>query len=353
MEDNSDSVNEDSAKPIEHLIITGGGIVGFTEYGILREANKAGFWSRRDIKTIYGTSIGAIIAVFITLGYQDWEILDNYLIKRPWHSVFPIELNTLLLGFQNRGLFGQQHFDEIFVPLFKERGISIDITLQEYYDYTAKVCEQECQNGCGVGSHHGGVGSQGTSIHGVGSHHGGVGSHHGGVEIHIFALDINKDYSVDMEYSYKTHPNMRLLDVVYASSTLPGVFRPILTPDGGCLIDGGVFNNFPLYYCIKNHSPDPATIFAIKRCVKKRIHEIGVTNDSTILDIILTFCSKITERIVEMNYREENELPYLFNMECMPLSLTMLFEVMKSVEDRRKMVENGKEQWDAWIARKS
>lgn len=53
-----------SSKKIEHIVMSGGGIVGLSFYGILRESNKRGKWDINNIKTIYGTSVGSILRYF-------------------------------------------------------------------------------------------------------------------------------------------------------------------------------------------------------------------------------------------------------------------------------------------------
>ena len=54
---------------------------------MLRECHNRKLWKLEDIETIYGTSVGSIIAVILALDY-DWDTLDDYLIKRPWNNVF-------------------------------------------------------------------------------------------------------------------------------------------------------------------------------------------------------------------------------------------------------------------------
>ena len=39
-------------KKIEHIVMSGGGIVGLSFYGVLRESNKRGKWDINNIKSI-------------------------------------------------------------------------------------------------------------------------------------------------------------------------------------------------------------------------------------------------------------------------------------------------------------
>ena len=65
---------------IKHIVLSGGGASGFSIYGILRYLSQKNFWKLSDIKTIYGTSIGAYMAVVFSLGYE-WTWLDDYFEK--------------------------------------------------------------------------------------------------------------------------------------------------------------------------------------------------------------------------------------------------------------------------------
>jgi len=295
MKDN-DNKTEEKDKKIEHLVLSGGGIIGFAEYGALRESNKAGLWARQNLRSIYCTSVGSIIAVMVSLGYE-WDTMDDFIIKRPWHHLFPIELNTLLLGVQNRGLFTRQHFDPIFAPLFLGKDIPLSITLQGYYEWT------------------------------------------GGIELHIFAIDINQDYSVDVDFSRRTHPDTQLLDAVYCSCTLPGLFSPMLTDGGPCYLDGGIFKNYPAKECLEDGN-DPDTVLGIRRCVKHIIDDVKVTTQSNLLETVALFCSKITERL-SMMPSLHTQLPCEIVLPVQPMNLVMLFDVLSRSEERVRLIEEG------------
>jgi predicted acylesterase/phospholipase RssA len=53
--------------------------------------------------------------------------------------------------------------------------------------------------------------------------------------------------SVDL-ISHETvlHRTGRIIDAVYPSMAIPGVFAPVATPDGRLLVDGGVLDNLPV-----------------------------------------------------------------------------------------------------------
>ena len=62
--DTSNENIEQNENIIKHLVLSGGGVVGFSFYGLLRETNKKGLWDISNIETIYGTSVGSIISIF-------------------------------------------------------------------------------------------------------------------------------------------------------------------------------------------------------------------------------------------------------------------------------------------------
>ena len=120
---------------IEHIVINGGGPTGLISYGTLKYLFEQDFLNINNIKSIYGTSIGALIGVIISLKY-DWSTLDDYFIKRPWEKVFKIEPDNLFKMYYTKGLFQFSIVHEILKPLLSAKDLPENITLKEYYEYT-------------------------------------------------------------------------------------------------------------------------------------------------------------------------------------------------------------------------
>ena len=97
---------------IKHIVCSGGGVTGFSFYGMLKECYNRNMWKLENIETIYGTSIGSIFAVILALNY-DWNTLDDYLIKRPWQNVFKFDLYSILDSLQKRGIFDKKTIQEL------------------------------------------------------------------------------------------------------------------------------------------------------------------------------------------------------------------------------------------------
>ena len=59
---------------IKHLILSGGGPLIFQTIGIMQYLESQNIYLRENIKSIYGTSSGAIVGLFICLGYTYEEL---------------------------------------------------------------------------------------------------------------------------------------------------------------------------------------------------------------------------------------------------------------------------------------
>ena len=298
-EDILEEILEDTAEPsppppkkIKHLVIPGGGGTGFVSYGALRESHKQGKWNIADIETIYGTSIGAIFAVVLCLKY-DWDVIDDYLIKRPWHRVFKLDIYNILDSFQKKGIFNIQVMEEMFKPLFKGLDIPITVTFQELYDITK-------------------------------------------IEIHTFCVDLKRFEPVDM--SYKTHPEWKVVDAVYASACLPILFSPF-EKDGCKYLDGGFFLNYPIQPCIDNGA-DIDEILGIMQRPKTESHDLP--SESNLFDYILMIFHNTIAFVLshKTNYiRIKNEI----EIQSSVISIYNIVELISSSDERIKYINNGVE----------
>jgi len=292
---------------IQHLVLSGGGAFIFTLYGILRNSQKANFWELSNIKTIYGTSAGAIAAVIISLDY-DWDTIDKYLIKRPWHNVFKMDMYSIMNSFQNRGMLDIKVVEHIYEPLLTAKDITIDITLEEFYEITKK-------------------------------------------EIHFFATDYDVFELVDI--SYKTHPTWKLTEAVYASCCLPILFIPFVK-DGKTYIDGSFFSNYPIGACCKNVE-NKEEIFGIRKGSKYIDEETGEKlavkkedGEQTLFDYIFQLLSKIVKKmhsnIVNDEITIENELYITFDK----TNIYDIYLATSNMAERECLIEKGANAWSVF-----
>jgi predicted acylesterase/phospholipase RssA len=281
---------------IKHLVLSGGGIWGFSLYGALRESAKAQFWNVDNLKTIYSTSVGTMMSVMISLKY-DWETLDDFLIKRPWNQVFPFNLYSIVSSVEKRGIFDKQCIHDMFAPLLKGKDLSLDITMKEFYEYS-------------------------------------------GIEIHCFSTEMNEHNFTKVDFSWKTHPDWKLLDVVYCSSCLPILFAPFLQEDK-CYIDGAILSNYPLTECI-SMVDDPDEIFGIKKTHNE--NQRKVDTKSSLFEYLFYFI-RIVVGQMETN-QNDVEIKNQIEIKADATNLCDIFMVSTSMDERMKLIDYGAKLWD-------
>jgi predicted acylesterase/phospholipase RssA len=276
---------------IKHIVISSGGPAGHMMYSILRTLNLKGVWDINNIKTIYGSSIGAYIAVILALRY-DWQVMDDYLIKRPWKDVFPVKVQNIFEAYTKKGLFDIKTIEKCFKPLFDAKDISLDINLEDFYKLT-------------------------------------------NIEIHMFTFEINEYKTQDI--SYKTHPTLSLLTAIQMSCALPVIVAPVCI-DGKCFIDGGIGCNYPLNYCIES-GKEPDTILGFKNiyCDEKTI----INSESSLLDYLLKFIFKAVLNLD--NYEIQPIIQNQVMFDVTHLNLDILKNALSSVDARRELFEKGKQ----------
>ena len=274
---------------IKHLIFSGGGVYGLSVFGALNHLYENKLWDINNIESIYGTSIGAIIGVVIALKYE-WSILQNYLVNRPWDKIFKFDMYSVINSFQKKGLFDISEFEEIFKPLFGGHDIQLNVTMQEFFEITK-------------------------------------------IEIHIITTDLNTFESVDI--SYKTHPEWRVIDAVYASAALPILFSP-LQKDSKYYIDGGILCNYPVKNCINIHSQQCEILGILRK------HNIQLckkmTDESSLLDFLFLLVNNLVRKLIQLNISNvENEL----RIPADELSLYNIYLFVCSIDERKRLIQVG------------
>lgn len=196
---------------IKHIVIAGGAHMGYAFYGSLKTLIQKKFFTIDQLETIYATSVGSIVAIFMLLQF-DWDEMDKYLIERPWHKVFTFDIPSLIKSFSRGGIYRGDKFAELFKPLLLAKDLQPNITLQEFYDYS-------------------------------------------NVELHFISTKMEGLKLCDI--SHKTHPDWELIDAVHATSALPILFTPHERENGDLYLDGAIQSNYPMDRCIQDgHSTD-------------------------------------------------------------------------------------------------
>jgi predicted acylesterase/phospholipase RssA len=228
---------------IKYLVLSGGGHTMFHYMGIFKILLEKNYINLHDIKSIYGTSSGSIISVMLCLGYE-WEDLVDYIIRCPWEKKLKVGVDKAINIFENNGLYDEMLFHNIFKPLLNGKNLKLDTTLEEFYVFS-------------------------------------------NIELHIYTFELNEFISVDL--SYKSHPNLKLIDALRMSCSIPLLIKPICQ-DGKCYIDGGVQANYPVNICLQNENCDEREIFGFKNCLATLKPLDDDSNITDYLNIILRNC---------------------------------------------------------------
>jgi predicted acylesterase/phospholipase RssA len=284
---------------IKYLVIAGGGPIGLQFLGALEYLHDQQFWKIEEIESIYATSIGTVIGAFLCLKY-DWPTLNKYIIERPWHDAFTLNGKQIFDAFYNKGLFDKKLAEIIFKPLLEAKDLSLGITLKEFYEYSK-------------------------------------------IEFHLYTFELNKFETIDI--SYKTHPDLLLTQALTMSSALPGIFMPTFLDDG-CYIDGGVMSNYPLSYCLKEHS-DPNEILGItfyrpiKEDTNNGYKNNTITVDSSVIDYAIGFFINAMNYIYKNIKRDkiENQVECINDEQF--LTLDVIRASISSSEMRKLWIERG------------
>ena len=317
---------------VKHLVISSGGPAGHMMYSILRTLNLKEVWNIKDIKSIYGSSIGSYLAIIVALRY-DWEVMDDYLIKRPWEKIFNVssssssgssssgsgsgsgsssgsandssdhsaasssiadaknKMEHVLKLYNTHGLYGLKEFTETLRPALQGKDISTNITMKEFYDRT-------------------------------------------GIELHFMTTEVNKFQLVDI--NYKTHPNHSLVEACYMSCCYPFGFSPIYR-DGCCYLDGGIMNEYPVDECIRDQKCGVSEILGVKMLWEKK--PSNLTEKSSLLQFIYTFFNQINSNF----YKNKQTTPIPNEVVCVS-KVFAIQDWMNWIKDenyRRELVLRG------------
>lgn len=280
---------------IKHIVITGCGPTGFQVLGTFLHLLDEEILSIDNIETMYATSAGAFVSVIMCLGY-DSDTLYEYFVKRPWENEFPITSATFFNVFQKMGMLGSEFVFKIFKPLFGGKDISLDITLEEFHQYTKK-------------------------------------------EHHFYTIDVNDSFKVH-DISYKTHPELSLLKALHMTSAVPFVFQPVFY-EQMCLVDGGMKLNYPLDACLRETKCNLNEVLGITNLYEPDALEPKLlTEESSLLDMISTFSKEFMKN--HSTSSEQSSIPYEIYVYNKGMSYDSFMNVLANKTNRAEAVDSGK-----------
>ena len=288
----SDNKNENV---IEHIILSGGGHNILSIFGALSFLKAKKYFEMGNVKSIDGTSAGAMLGFALLLGLNDDDI-ESYLVERPWESVFNITPELVFQSFQSKGLFDVRLIEQIFKPLLDAADIPLSITFKELYEKTK-------------------------------------------VEFTVYVTELNELKTQCI--SYKNEPDMRILEGIYRSSAIPPLFKPIID-NKCCFLDGGVFSNYPLDEFIeRNPEVERKSIFGIKLLGSPNKVSDIITETSTITDYITSTIKKLIQQII-IHKDNNSVIPNELLFHSSTFTYRALKESISSQSERQRLMDEGK-----------
>lgn len=277
---------------IKHIVLAGGAHKYMISYGILKQLHNKSFWKYDDIETIWSTSSGTFLAVLICLQY-DWNVLDDYIIKRPWDKLFKIKAGQIMDINSNNGLYTLDTLRDIVKPLLLGKGLAEDITLKELYDFSKK-------------------------------------------DLHFFTTEINEFNSVDI--SYKTHPDLSLITAIYMSSCIPGLCKP-LCENNKCYIDGAFMLNFPLTPCLTSTKCANEDILGI---FYNSTYNADIIDDTSKLSsLVYTLLAKVGQFCNNHINNDYSIYPNVIACTSVEYGYGDILSIIVNTEERKKIIELG------------
>ena len=287
---------------IKHLVLSGGGPTGFLTYGAASYLYRHQIWSITNIKSIYGCSIGAFMGVVFSLGY-DWDWLDDYFIKRPWDKLIASSTINIIDMFAEKGFINENFFIESIMPLFRGKDLNEQTTLAELFTFN-------------------------------------------NIDIHMYACNINSPIIEKIDISHTTHPQLAVIKALQMTMAVPVIFKPMFE-EGGCYIDGGILNNFPLNDCLNQQQCNPEEILAFKNVWT--FSNPVINEKSSILDFILIMMRKM--QLTLDTEADQKEVKYTIKclVENMMNSYTNWTDILSDENTRRKFIEVGYKQAETFL----
>lgn len=289
----------ENIKRIKHIVLSGGGHVGFTQCAILKTLFEKGFYNFDYIKTIYAASAGAILGVVLCLNHN-FDDLIEYIIDRPWHESIDLDISNFLNFYQDKGIFKDEIFVTILKPLLCAKDLHMNSTLRELYNISK-------------------------------------------IELNILSTKM-EDFSA-YKMNYRTHPSMTILQAVHMSAAIPFVFQPVFY-DNQCFMDGGIVNNYPLEMCLNEQQCPKYEILAINNNIKKNNKLHKLVPSSNVVDVFLLFFSHyntLRHKIKELSKLSESHLkiPYELQTYTNGINIDDLYHCATNKAKRKLLLDEG------------
>jgi NTE family protein len=289
----------------KHLVLSGGGYLGYTELGALLHMEQLGLFNIEEIDTFDGTSVGAIFSVLFSLGTSAKDLTD-YFVNRPWDAVFKdsfpnLSLEEITKIGKEGGILKNDFIKNILSPYlhvhFAESDIE-NITLEDLYLLTKK-------------------------------------------EVYVYTVKMNTDTNniTLVQLNHKTHPQMSVITALQMSCALPILFKPVKYEDNYYL-DGGILSNYPLQQVLEREETEPNNILGIE--LRPKINRIK-NSSFFIADLQISLLSQLVSQIRKTYEVQEKKIKYEMPIITNNINVQDIHTYLCSKDAREELIEKGKE----------
>lgn len=177
---------------IKNIIFSGGGLKGWAYIGTMRALEE--YVKLNDIKTVSGTSIGSVFGLFYVIGIK-WEFLLDFFMNLDFKSMIDIDIDNILI---NQSVMKGNKYKKAIQEIMSTK-IDPNLTFMDLHKYSKILYS-------------------------------------------VTSLNIS---NCKVEYfNYLTTPDVKVIDAILASSSLPFLFPAYKIKDN-YYYDGGICNNCP------------------------------------------------------------------------------------------------------------
>ena len=275
---------------IKHIVFSGGAYKGLYFLGALDVLDKNKFYDINNINTIHAVSIGSMIAVLLCLKIPINIIID-FIINKPLKKLFSVDMENIYNITDDLGIFNKTLLEDLYYSFFGSLDLDYNMSLKQLYEYS-------------------------------------------GIELIIPSVRLN-EWTIE-DFSYKTHPDLSVIDATYMSSSLPFLLKPMKYKDS-YYIDGGMINSYPLDRCIECGYKNEEILSLIAK--NTQINLLN-TNDVNIFNFGWCVLNNILKASQDDYYRKGNA-KYELSIPVRLLNIDDAVNVINSKEFRIEMINEG------------
>ena len=118
---------------IKNLVLGSGGILGFAILGGLKYLEERGFYKKKELNNILGVSVGSVIGLLITLGFEIDEIIDLGM-KLNFFKLINFNNSKFFSIIENFGYDNKKKFKNFLQVVITKKINNTDITFNELYE---------------------------------------------------------------------------------------------------------------------------------------------------------------------------------------------------------------------------